>query len=76
MKMVPIFLLFFGLFQGETFLRGAEFSFSPDTEAAIEKGLDFFRKRLQSNQVLGDGAFRNNPAITALTGMAFLTLWC
>ncbi|MDO4576265.1 MAG: terpene cyclase/mutase family protein [Planctomycetia bacterium] len=45
----------------------------PETDAAIARGLDYFRKRLDAGQPLGDGAFRNNPAVTALVGMAFLS---
>lgn len=70
--MFRYFLLFFGFFHGGHLLQGETFFIAPETDTAVEKGLDFFRKRLQSDQLLGDGAFRNNPAITALTGMAFL----
>ncbi|MDO5114205.1 MAG: hypothetical protein Q4E67_07490, partial [Planctomycetia bacterium] len=71
MKMFRYFLLFFGFFHCGHLLQGETFFIAPETDTAVEKGLDFFRKRLHSDQILGDGAFRNNPAITALTGMAF-----
>lgn len=40
---------------------------------AVEKGLRYFRKRLDAGIMPGDGAFRNDSAITALVGMAFLS---
>lgn len=40
--------------------------------SAVDLGLNFFRSRLIADAPLGDGAYRNSPAITALVGMAFL----
>lgn len=45
---------------------------APETDLAIQRGLDYFRKKLDTGQKLGDGAFRNHSAIVALAGMAFL----
>ena len=54
--------------QGEN----ATFSVQPQTDQAVQRGLEYFRQRLRTNQPLGDGAYRENPAVTALAGMAFL----
>ncbi|MDO4629653.1 MAG: terpene cyclase/mutase family protein [Planctomycetia bacterium] len=40
---------------------------------AVENGLNYFRKRLDAGIMPGDGAFKNDSAITALVGMAFLS---
>ncbi len=40
---------------------------------SVENGLRYFRKRLDAGIMPGDGAFRNDLAITALVGMAFLS---
>ncbi len=45
---------------------------TPETDRAIQRGLDYFRKKMDAGQKLGDGAFQDHSAVIALTGMAFL----
>lgn len=44
-----------------------------ETEKCVERGLNHFREKLDREIMPGDGAFRNDSAITALAGMAFLS---
>ncbi|MBQ9455274.1 MAG: terpene cyclase/mutase family protein [Thermoguttaceae bacterium] len=44
-----------------------------EPEACVERGLNYFREKLARGIMPGDGAFRNDSAITALVGMALLS---
>ena len=44
-----------------------------EIEKSVDRGLSYFREKLDRGTMPGDGAFRNDSAITALTGMAFLS---
>lgn len=62
----PIFiLLFFGL--------ARNLCAQNETEKCVDRGLNYFREKLDRGIMPGDGAFRNDSAITALAGMAFLS---
>lgn len=41
-------------------------------EFTAERGLQYFRRKLDAGIMPGDGAYKNDVAVTALTGMAFL----
>lgn len=45
----------------------------PEISKAVERGLQFFRRKLDAGMIPGDGVYKNDVAITALVGMAFLS---
>lgn len=66
-------LFFFLLFLSELSFVGLPLAALADESPAVERGLDYFRRRLDAGIMPGDGAFKKNVAVTALVGMAFLS---
>ncbi|MDO4571060.1 MAG: terpene cyclase/mutase family protein [Planctomycetia bacterium] len=58
------------ILSGATLIVSAQTS---DPALATERGLQYFREKLDAGVLPGDGAFKNHAAISALVGMAFLS---
>ncbi|MBE6424964.1 MAG: terpene cyclase/mutase family protein [Thermoguttaceae bacterium] len=73
-RLVTVFLILSAFAIAESPRSGTAEATSRSTEISQvgERGLAYFRRRLDAGVMPGDGAFRNDTGITALAGMAFL----